>query len=53
LAALLKRELNWEKFIHCFHCHRLEQLAMIFMIFMGADVMNASLARTQVPASIG
>jgi tripartite ATP-independent transporter DctM subunit len=51
VAALLKRELNWEKFLHCFHATALSS-AMIFMIFMGADVMNASLARTQVPAQL-
>jgi TRAP-type C4-dicarboxylate transport system permease large subunit len=51
LAALLKRELTWEKFLHCFHATALSA-AMIFMIFMGADVMNASLARTQVPGQL-
>jgi tripartite ATP-independent transporter DctM subunit len=48
VAALLKRELNWEKFLHCFHATALSSA----MIFMGADVMNASLARTQVPAQL-
>ena len=51
LAALLKRELTWSKFMHCFHATALSS-AMIFMIFMGADVMNASLARTQVPGQL-
>jgi tripartite ATP-independent transporter DctM subunit len=51
LAALLKRELNWDKFLHCFHATAISS-AMIFMIFMGADVMNAALARTQVPAQL-
>ena len=51
LAALLKRELTWQKFLHCFHATALSA-AMIFMIFMGADVMNAALARTQVPAQL-
>ena len=51
LAALLKRELTWDKFLHCFHATALSA-AMIFMIFMGADVMNASLARTQVPGQL-
>jgi C4-dicarboxylate transporter, DctM subunit len=51
VAALLKRELNWEKFLHCFHATAMSS-AMIFMIFMGADVMNAALARTQVPAQL-
>ena len=51
VAALLKRELTWSKFIQCFHATALSS-AMIFMIFMGADVMNASLARTQVPGQL-
>src|SRR5574343_1275654 len=51
VAALLKRELTWEKFLQCFHATALSS-AMIFMIFMGADVMNASLARTQVPGQL-
>ncbi len=48
VAALLKGELNRKSFIACFHSTALSS-AMIFMIFMGADVMNAALARTQVP----
>ena len=51
VAALLKRELTWAKFLECFHATALSS-AMIFMIFMGADVMNASLARTQVPGQL-
>ncbi len=51
LAALLKGELNKAKFLECFHATALSS-AMIFMIFMGADVMNAALARTQVPAQL-
>jgi tripartite ATP-independent transporter DctM subunit len=51
LAALLKRELTWSKFLHCFHATALST-AMIFLIFMGADVMNAALARTQVPGHL-
>jgi TRAP-type C4-dicarboxylate transport system permease large subunit len=30
-----------------------ETSAMIFMIFIGADIMNASLAMTQVPTQLG
>ena len=48
MAALLKGELTRKSFIACFHSTALSS-AMIFMIFMGADVMNAALARTQVP----
>ena len=47
-AALAKREINWEKFKKCFYATA-ESSAMIFMIFIGADVMNSSLALTQVP----
>ncbi|MCE2856954.1 MAG: TRAP transporter large permease [Comamonadaceae bacterium] len=48
VAALLKREMNWAKFKQCFYATA-ESSAMIFMIFIGADVMNSSLALTQVP----
>jgi tripartite ATP-independent transporter DctM subunit len=48
VAALLRGELGWRRFLECFHATALSS-AMIFMIFMGADVMNAALARTQVP----
>ena len=48
LAALLKREITWAKFQICFYATA-ESSAMIFMIFIGADVMNSSLALTQVP----
>jgi len=48
VAALLKREITWAKFKLCFYATA-ESSAMIFMIFIGADVMNSSLALTQVP----
>jgi C4-dicarboxylate transporter DctM subunit len=51
LAALLKREMTWEKFKHCFYATA-EGSAMIFMIFLGADLMNSALALTQVPAQL-
>ncbi len=51
LAAVLKGELDREKFLKCFYATALSS-AMIFMIFMGADVMNAALARTQVPSQL-
>lgn len=47
-AAVMKGELDRKKFLECFYATALSS-AMIFMIFMGADVMNAALARTQVP----
>jgi tripartite ATP-independent transporter DctM subunit len=51
IAALIKREINWAKFKHCFYATA-ESSAMIFLIFLGADLMNAALALTQVPAQL-
>jgi tripartite ATP-independent transporter DctM subunit len=48
VAALLKREIDWPRFKQCFYATA-ESSAMIFMIFIGADLMNAALALTQVP----
>ena len=48
IAALLKREITWEKFKLCFYATA-ESSAMIFLIFIGADLMNSALALTQVP----
>jgi C4-dicarboxylate transporter, DctM subunit len=50
-AALLLREITWQKFKHCFYATA-EGSAMIFMIFLGADLMNAALALPQVPAQL-
>ena len=51
IAALLKREINWDKFKLCF-LSTAESSAMIFLIFLGADLMNAALALTQVPGQL-
>lgn len=51
IAAVLKRELTMEKFKSCFYATA-ESSAMIFLILLGADIMNASLALTQVPAQL-
>jgi len=51
VAALLKRELTFKKLKQCFYATA-EGSAMIFMIFIGADMMNAALALTQVPAQL-
>ena len=51
IAALLKREMTLDKFKNCFYATA-ESSAMIFLIFLGADLMNASLALTQVPAQL-
>jgi C4-dicarboxylate transporter DctM subunit len=52
IAAVLKGEMTRQKFRHCFYATA-EASAMIFMIFLGADLMNAALALTQVPAQLG
>jgi TRAP-type C4-dicarboxylate transport system permease large subunit len=51
VAALGRRELTWAKFGHCFFATATAS-AMIFMIFLGADLMNAALALTQLPAQL-
>lgn len=51
IAALLKRELTWAKVRQCF-LSTAASSAMIFLIFIGADLMNSSLALTQVPAQL-
>jgi tripartite ATP-independent transporter DctM subunit len=51
VAALARREMTWAKLKHCFYATA-EASAMIFLIFIGADVMNAALALTQVPAQL-
>ena len=48
ITALVKREMSWEKFKQCFYGTAISS-AMIFLIFLGADLMNAALAQTQVP----
>jgi tripartite ATP-independent transporter DctM subunit len=51
VAALVKREMTWSKFKQCFYTTA-ESSAMIFLIFLGADLMNAALALTQVPGQL-
>jgi C4-dicarboxylate transporter, DctM subunit len=51
LAALALRELSAARIRQCFLATA-EGSAMIFMIFLGADLMNAALALTQVPAQL-
>ncbi len=48
LTALLKREMSFAKLRECFYGTAVSA-AMIFLIFLGADLMNAALALTQVP----
>ena len=51
VAALVKREMDWSKFKHCFY-ETAQASGMIFLIFIGADLMNSALALTQVPAQL-
>ena len=51
VAAVMRGEMTWQKFKHCFYATA-EGSAMIFMIFIGADLMNSALALTQVPAQL-
>jgi C4-dicarboxylate transporter DctM subunit len=52
VLALIKRELNYTKLLQCFYATA-QGSAMIFLIFLGADLMNASLALTQIPNQLG
>ncbi|WKB51979.1 TRAP transporter large permease [Eleftheria terrae] len=51
VAGLAKRELGWQGIQRAF-LGTAETSAMVFMIFLGADMMNASLALTQMPAEL-
>jgi len=48
ITAVAKGEMTIEKFKECF-LGTATSAAMIFLIFVGADLMNAALAMTQVP----
>lgn len=48
ITGVMKREMTWRKFQECF-LGTATSAALIFLIFMGADLMNAALAMTQVP----
>ena len=48
LTALLKGQMSLAKLRDCFYGTAVSA-AMIFLIFLGADLMNAALALTQVP----
>jgi C4-dicarboxylate transporter DctM subunit len=48
ITAMLKREMSFNKFKESF-LGTAASAAMIFLIFVGADLMNAALAMTQVP----
>lgn len=50
-AALIKREMTFEKFKTCFYGTAISS-GMIFLIFVGADIMNSALALTQIQTQI-
>ena len=51
LAGVLRRELDRAGIVRSF-MGMAETSAMVFMIFLGADMMNAALALTQMPAAL-
>ena len=51
VAGLLRRELDWGGVARSF-LGAAETSAMVFMIFLGADMMNSTLAVTQLPAQL-
>jgi C4-dicarboxylate transporter, DctM subunit len=50
-AGVAQRELTWDGIGRSF-LGTAETSAMVFLIFLGADMMNASLALTQMPAAL-
>ena len=50
-AGLARRELGWQGIAHSL-LGTAETSAMVFLIFLGADMMNASLALTAMPAAL-
>ena len=51
LAGQARRELGWQRIQRSF-LGTAETSAMVFLIFLGADMMNASLALTAMPAAL-
>jgi C4-dicarboxylate transporter DctM subunit len=51
LAAVLNGEMTATKFKSCFYATA-QSSAMIFLIFIGADIMNAALALTQIQSHV-
>ena len=51
VAGLAQRELDWQGIRRSF-IGSAETSAMVFMIFLGADMINASLALTAMPAAV-
>jgi TRAP-type C4-dicarboxylate transport system permease large subunit len=51
VAGLAKREFGWTGLVRSF-LGTAETSAMVFLIFLGADMMNAALALTAMPAAL-
>jgi tripartite ATP-independent transporter DctM subunit len=49
--TLLRREINWSKFVSAVRSTA-QTSGMIFLIFIGADMINAALALSQLPAQL-
>jgi C4-dicarboxylate transporter DctM subunit len=49
--TLLRREINWNKFVAAVRTTA-QTSGMIFLIFIGADMINAALALSQLPAQL-
>jgi len=48
VVTLVRRTMNTKKLVQCFYATA-QGSAMLFLIFLGADLMNAALALTQLP----
>jgi C4-dicarboxylate transporter, DctM subunit len=51
IAAVVNREMSWSSLWKSFTATA-ETSAMVFLIFLGADMMNAALALSQMPAGV-
>lgn len=49
--TLIRREINWSKFVNAVRTTA-QTSGMIFLIFIGADMINAALALSQLPAQL-
>lgn len=49
--TLMRKQMNWERLLACVRTTA-QTSGMIFLIFIGADMINASLALSQLPAQL-
>ena len=49
--TLVRKQMNWERMLSCIRTTA-QTSGMIFLIFIGADMINASLALSQLPAQL-